>query len=93
MQISRDDLLGLIGWEGPTDLSLELVSDTLVDTTRWSLIHEVIFKKDDKFFKTSYSIGATESQYESPWEYGDGEVVEVTPVEVTTTEYREVPVD
>lgn len=47
----------------------EIVSDTITDTGRWSVHHELIFKLDDKVWRTRYSVGATESQDESPWEY------------------------
>ena len=46
--------------------------DKITDTSRWSVIHDLIFKDpaDGKFYATYYSIGATENQDESPWEYG-----------------------
>lgn len=46
-----------------------VVQEELVDTSRWSLYYEIIFKLEDKFYKTYYSTAATEQQYESPWEY------------------------
>lgn len=45
------------------------VKNTIVDTSRWSIIHEIIFEDKGKFYKTTYSEGATECQDESPWEY------------------------
>lgn len=53
------------------DLPGEALEDKVIDTSRWSTFHEIIFKKDDKFYQTVYSIGSTESQDESPWEYDD----------------------
>lgn len=68
-----------------------IVSDEIVDNSRWSIIHDLTFKYNDKFYNTSYSVGATEQQDESPWEYED-EVVchEVTPVEKTVIVYERV---
>ena len=52
-----------------------LVSDEITGTTRWSILHSLVFKyKDGKTYRTSYSVGATESQYEGPWEYDSGSV-------------------
>lgn len=45
------------------------IKDTIVDTSRWSEIHEIVFAHDGKFYETSYSQGLTEMQDESPWEY------------------------
>jgi len=52
----------------------------IVDTSRWSIIYSIVFKHEGKFYQTSYSIGATESQDEGPWEYE--EEVECTEVEL-----------
>ena len=50
----------------------DVIEDRIIDTSRWSIIHEIIFKwKDGKFYKTTYSEGATEMQDERPWEYED----------------------
>lgn len=67
------------------------ISDEIVGTSRWSVQHEVIFKwKDGKNYKTHYSVGATEQQDESPWEY-ETEVncVEVEQQQVTVTKWVE----
>jgi hypothetical protein len=53
------------------DLPYAAVEDRIVDKSRWSVIHEIIFKLDDKFYRTTYSTGATEYQEESHWEYDD----------------------
>jgi len=69
----------------------ELISDEIIDTTRWSIIHRIIFKKDNKYYSTTYSEGATEYQDEAPWEYDDMvECREVEPYEKVIIEYREV---
>lgn len=70
----------------------EIVSNELVDHSRWSLSYEMIFKYRDKFYRTWYNRGATECQDESPYEYEPSEIelVEVEPYEKTVTDYREV---
>ena len=45
------------------------IFDRIVDTTRWSIIHEIVFEDNGKFYMTTYSEGATECQDERPWEY------------------------
>lgn len=69
-----------------------VVSDKIIDTTRWSTIHELIFKDDGKFWVTGYSRGSTEIQDESPWEYDGDEIecTEVHEVEVLTKIWKAV---
>ena len=63
-----------------------IVYNELIDTSRWSNIYSLVFKHEDKFYSTTYSVGATESQDESPWEYQDEvECTEVEAKEVTVT--------
>lgn len=76
------------------DIKIKLVQDELVDTSRWSHIHERIYQnlEDGKFYSTSYSTGATECQDETPYEY-DGDVIEfieVKAVEKTITVFEAV---
>ena len=61
------------------------IVDKIIDTTRWSIIHEIVFEDNGKFYQTTYSEGATEIQDERPWEYEDE-------VECTEIELREVKV-
>ena len=69
-------------------------SDYIVDTTRWSEIHDLIFKYEDKFYQTSYSVGATECQDERPWEYDDEvECTEVHKVSVQMSVWKPVEVE
>lgn len=69
----------------------EIISDEVVDTRRWSVIHKIVIKLEDKFYQTHYSVGATENQDEEPWEYVDEVTfLEVIPVETIVTKY--VPV-
>lgn len=50
------------------DLPCEAIKDEITDTGRWSTHHEIIFAHNGKFYKTWYSRGATEQQYEYPWD-------------------------
>jgi hypothetical protein len=70
-----------------------VLKDDIVDTSRWSEIHDLVFKepKSGKIYLTSYSQGLTESQDERPWEY-ENEVTcyEVELKEVTVSKYVRV---
>jgi len=61
----------------------KVVTDEIVDNSRWSIQHTVIFKdtKTGKYYSTYYSVGATEQQDEEPFEYYDPELTEVHKVE------------
>lgn len=67
----------------------EVIEDIVVDNSRWSINHSVIFKIDGKFYESYYSVGATEYQDESPYEHEGDEIEcdEVFPVERTITVY------
>ena len=68
------------------------VSDKIVDHARWSVEHELVFTHLDRYWRTSYSVGATESQDEQPWEYEEEvDCVEVRPVEKKVIVFEEVP--
>ena len=69
----------------------EIIVNEMIDNSRWSIHYNLIFKKDDKYYQTTYSRGATESQDEGPWEYEDEvECVEVEPYEKTVIDYRKI---
>lgn len=67
MKFSKEFLTEAI-YEGPT------ISDEIVDTSRWSVIHRRVFEHEGKFYETTYSVGATECQDEGPYEYEDDEI-------------------
>lgn len=71
---------------------VELIDDSITDTSRWSIHHSIIFRwTDGKTYRAYYSESATECQDESPWEYDDDvECEEVAEVPVTTTEWQTV---
>lgn len=59
----------------------EVVVNKISDHSRWSLYFDLVFKADGKYYSTYYSVGATECQAESPFEFEDDfiECNEVTP--------------
>ena len=82
MKFKKEYLIEELGLPDDCDL----VNEEIIDTSRWSIIKEIVFQdKDGKYYQTTYSEGATECQEEAPWEYED----EVECVEV---ELREVKI-
>ena len=70
----------------------KLIENDIIDTTRWSIVHEIVFEDKGKFYMTTYSEGATEYQYERPWEYEDE--VKCTEVELKEVKVKKwIPVD
>ena len=66
------------------DLPYSAIEDKVIDNSRWSIQHEIIFEHEGKFYRTHYQVGATESQDEGPWEYDDEiECTEVAQKEIT----------
>ena len=73
------------------DENFVTIEDTIIDHGRWSVGHKIILqrKSDQKFFVGYYSVGATESQNEGPYEYDKfAEFSEVNPVEKTVIVYE-----
>lgn len=68
------------------DLPYSAIFDEIIDNGRWSIIHRCIFQDHGKFYETSYSVGATECQDESPWEYEDN--IESTEVELSEVKVK-----
>lgn len=68
------------------------IVDRIVNTTRWSIIHEIVFEDNGKFYMTTYSKGSTEIQDERPWEYDDE--IECTEVELKAVKVKKwIPVE
>lgn len=65
MKFKREFLVNELG------LPHNAIEDNVVDNSRWSIQHEIVFEHEGKFYQTYYSVGATEIQYERPWEYDD----------------------
>ena len=69
----KKEVLADVAYDDCPD-GFEKVEDKIVENSRWSIIHSMIFKFEGKFYESDYSVGATEQQDESPYEYdGDGE--------------------
>ena len=68
----------------------EIISDIITSNGRWCLYHEIIIKRlsDGKYFKDTYSEGATECQDERPYEYSTPDFTEVFPVEEKNIIYK-----
>lgn len=68
----------------------EVVSNKIVSTSRWSNISEIIIQtiSDGRFWRDTYSKGATEQQDEGPYEYGEPNFKEVFPEKVEVTVYK-----
>jgi hypothetical protein len=86
MKFSREFLQDGAYGEGET------VYDRITDHGRWTLHHERVFQHEGKFYLTTYSTGATESQDERPYEYEPDEIecIEVFPREKTVTVYEPI---
>ena len=70
----------------------KLIKDDIIDTTRWSIVHEIVFEDKGKFYMTTYSEGATEYQDERPWE--DEDEVKCTEVELKEVKVKKwIPVE
>lgn len=80
-------------FEGSLRINFRLMSSRLADTSRWHHIHERVYwdLDADKYWQTTYRVGATECQDEGPYE-NEEEVVltEVVPVEIKKTIYKAV---
>ena len=86
-------------WPGdlPYEVDCVPVGDEIVDTGRWSNIHEAVFLRktiagrdpltfSDEYVRVTYNEPATELQ---DWDgFGEPDVDEVVPVEVTITKFE-----
>lgn len=81
---------------GPDELPLyRVISNEISGSSRWSIYYDMIFEEvaTNTFYSTTYSVGATESQDERPYEYA-GDLIEVNvvvPYEKTIIAYKCVP--
>ena len=84
IKLPKEYMLEEILWGDGT-----IVEDNIVDNSRWSIHHELIFNHEGKVYRTYYSVGATEQQDEGPWEYDGDEIEcdEVVAKEIVRTEW------
>jgi len=68
-------------FDGKPALKFKKVQSKLVDTSRWSNIHEVIYQDltTSKFYRSTYSVGATECQDQYAYD-DEGDEIELTEV-------------
>lgn len=66
-----------------------VIKDDITSTGRWTIYKDAIVKRisDGKLFKTSYSVGATESQDQYAYDYDEPIFKEVIPKEVVVIKY------
>jgi len=70
MKFKREDLMNDEVYEDP-------ISDVMVDHKRWAVVHQIVFERDGKFWRTTYEAPATESQEFEPWWEDEVECEEV----------------
>ncbi len=87
LTITRDEALDMLNGDHP---DYETVHDEISGKRRWSVDHWLVVKRksDGRFFADGYSVGATESQDERPWEYDEPNFTEVFAKQITTTVYE-----
>lgn len=68
----------------------EIIDDNIISTSRWSIHYVLIFKYENRFYRTSYNKGSTEYQDEEPFENDKDEIecIEVIPIQKTITVYE-----
>jgi hypothetical protein len=83
----KKEFLQEVVWRDADNVKVML--DEITDTSRWSIHHWIVFEFEGKFYGVSYSVGATESQDESPFQCDPDEIYvsEVRPVEKTIIDY------
>jgi hypothetical protein len=70
-----------------------ILENQITGKSRWSIVYRVTFRMPDgQMWQARYSVGATESQSEEPWEYQDEvECSLVHAVQKTVTVWEPVP--
>ena len=66
MKVFAKEWLKDLLWEDVNDG--EVVEDKIIETSRWSVLHDMVFKYEGKFYIAPYSVGATEQQDEASFE-------------------------
>jgi hypothetical protein len=89
LEISREDAAGL-AYGDYDDKVYKIISNKIVSKSRWTYRSELIIQtlKDSRCWRSFYSQGATESQDESPYEYGDVVFEEVFPKHIDIIIYE-----
>lgn len=88
LKLSKEEAQSIVWGEHPT---AKIADNRIYGHSRWSIQYDLVFKLDNKLYKTKYSIGSTEQQDEQPFEYEDEvECVEVEAYTQTIIDYRPV---
>ncbi len=68
--ITKEQAQGMV-WGDNDPAEFEVVAKVLKDTSRWSVHYTLIFRKagEEQLYGANYSVGATESQDEQPFQY------------------------
>ena len=93
IQFTKEFLLRIIFDDYEEDDDINIISNKIVDTGRWTNKHELIFKHDNKFYRVNYDEPATEMQEGCGyWEFKKNDemidVKEVYPVKKTIIVYE-----
>ena len=90
--LNKEFIMEMVGLPFDADDGV-IIYDKIIENSRWSILHELVFCWRGNHYMTSYSVGATEMQYERPWEYDDKvDCYKVTPVEKTIIVWETVDV-
>jgi hypothetical protein len=69
----------------------KVIENEIADHDRWTIQYTLVVQnlETEEFYRTCYSIGATESQDESPFEYDTegATLLRVYPIKVEVTQY------
>jgi len=87
LNLTSEDGRSIVYEDNPEFVTVE---NKVINNSRWSIIHRIVIQRqaDGKFFAARYSVGATESQDERPFEYNKPEFTEVEKKEVLTVVYE-----
>jgi len=82
----------MVVWGDHDDFEQVKGTNQIVDHSRWSVCYTAVFlhKPSGKHFELDWSVGATESQDEGPFEHSDPKPIEVEAKEVMVTKWVKV---
>jgi len=88
MLFKKEFLIDLV-YEDHLPNEVQVMYNKIMGKSRWDAHYEMVFKCEDKFYKTSYTRGLTEYQDNQPYEYDEDEIEcqEVKQVEIRTWGY------
>jgi hypothetical protein len=86
MKFNKQDLIDLLEDDHG---DFRKIKHDLIDTSRWSLVYQMIFQYQEKYYQSVYRSAATEIQDERPYEYDPDEIecAEVKPIERTVIDF------